>query len=417
LHASLKSSLQVFHAGHFANFWLGRFLSTMATFMLSVTLGWQVYTIARQSHSIEQSSFLVGMIGLVQFLPLFALTLPAGAAADRYDRRKILLGATILQLSCAAGLAGLAWSAHPALPLIFLAAALFGTARAFIIPATSALAPMLVNIELLPRAIAWNSLGMQGGMVLGPWIGGVLCGISTALSYAVAAGLYLCALTAFVRIRGNTRPGHRGGSRLTMIREGLIYIWSNKVVFGAISLDLVAVLLGGVTALLPVYAHDILRIGPSGFGLLRSGPAIGGGLMALLLSVRPIHRHAGSWMLGAVSVFGLATIVFAVSRNLTLSLVALVVLGAADVISVFIRQSLVQVVTPDPMRGRVSAVSGMFISASNELGEFESGVVARLAGPVGSALLGGIGSIVVTWVWARLFPALRKADRLETPGA
>jgi MFS family permease len=413
----LKSSLQVFHAGHFANFWLGRFLSTMATFMLSVTLGWQVYTIARQSHSIEQSSFLVGMIGLVQFLPLFALTLPAGAAADRYDRRKILLGATILQLSCAAGLAGLAWSAHPALPLIFLAAALFGTARAFIIPATSALAPMLVNIELLPRAIAWNSLGMQGGMVLGPWIGGVLCGISTALSYAVAAGLYLCALTAFVRIRGNTRPGHRGGSRLTMIREGLIYIWSNKVVFGAISLDLVAVLLGGVTALLPVYAHDILRIGPSGFGLLRSGPAIGGGLMALLLSVRPIHRHAGSWMLGAVSVFGLATIVFAVSRNLTLSLVALVVLGAADVISVFIRQSLVQVVTPDPMRGRVSAVSGMFISASNELGEFESGVVARLAGPVGSALLGGIGSIVVTWVWARLFPALRKADRLETPGA
>jgi MFS family permease len=205
LHASLKSSLQVFHAGHFANFWLGRFLSTMATFMLSVTLGWQVYTIARQSHSIEQSSFLVGMIGLVQFLPLFALTLPAGAAADRYDRRKILLGATILQLSCAAGLAGLAWSAHPALPLIFLAAALFGTARAFIIPATSALAPMLVNIELLPRAIAWNSLGMQGGMVLGPWIGGVLCGISTALSYAVAAGLYLCALTAFVRIRGNTR--------------------------------------------------------------------------------------------------------------------------------------------------------------------------------------------------------------------
>jgi MFS family permease len=417
LHASLKSSLQVFHAGHFANFWLGRFLSTMATFMLSVTLGWQVYTIARQSHSIEQSSFLVGMIGLVQFLPLFALTLPAGAAADRYDRRKILLGATILQLSCAAGLAGLAWSAHPALPLIFLAAALFGTARAFIIPATSALAPMLVNIELLPRAIAWNSLGMQGGMVLGPWIGGVLCGISTALSYAVAAGLYLCALTAFVRIRGNTRPGHRGGSRLTMIREGLIYIWSNKVVFGAISLDLVAVLLGGVTALLPVYAHDILRIGPGGFGLLRSGPAIGGGLMALLLSVRPIHRHAGSWMLGAVSVFGLATIVFAVSRNLTLSLVALVVLGAADVISVFIRQSLVQVVTPDPMRGRVSAVSGMFISASNELGEFESGVVARLAGPVGSALLGGIGSIVVTRVWARLFPALRKADRLETPGA
>ena len=417
MHASLKSSLRVFHEGHFTKFWLGRFLSTVGTFILSVTLGWQVYTIARQTYSIEQSSFLVGMIGLVQFLPLFALTLLAGAAADRYDRRKILLGATLLQLTCASGLAAIAWSAHPALPLIFIGAALFGTARAFIIPATSALGPMLVSIELLPRAIAWNSLGMQGGMVLGPWIGGVLCGVSTALSYTVAACLYLCALTAFVLIRGNTRPRHNGGSRLTMIREGLAYIWSNKLVFGAISLDLVAVLLGGVTALLPVYAHDILTIGPDGFGLLRSGPAIGGGLMALLLNFRPIHRHAGSWMLGAVSVFGLATIVFAVSRDLRLSMVALVVLGAADVISVFIRQSLVQVVTPDLMRGRVSAVSGMFISASNELGEFESGVVARLLGPVGSALVGGIGSIVVTWIWARLFPALRKADRLETPGS
>jgi MFS family permease len=288
-------------------------------------------------------------------------------------------------------------------------------ARAFIMPAASALGPMLVPIDLLPRAIAWNSLGVQGGMVLGPWIGGVLCGISSGISYAAAAGMYLAAIGAFLTIRGNTRPQHHAGSRLTMIREGLAYIWSNKVVFGAISLDLVAVLLGGVTALLPVYAHDILSIGPDGFGLLRSGPAIGGGLMALLLSFRPIHRYAGPWMLGGVLVFGVATIVFAVSRDVMLSMTALVILGAADVISVFIRQNLVQLVTPDVMRGRVSAVSGLFISASNELGEFESGVAARLLGPIGSALLGGLGSMAVTLLWAKLFPALRKADRLEAP--
>lgn len=395
---------------------MGRLLSTLGTFTLSVTLGWQVYTIARQTYSVEQSSFLVGIVGLVQFLPLFALTLLAGAAADRYDRRKILIASCLLQLSCAAGLAAIASSAHPPLTLIFSMAALFGVARAFIMPAASALGPMLVPADLLPRAIAWNSLGMQGGMVLGPWIGGVLCGISSAVSYAAAAAMYLLAIAAFSSIRGNARPLHNGSSRLTMIREGLAYIWSNKVVFGAISLDLVAVLLGGVTALLPVYAHDILGIGPDGFGLLRSGPAIGGGLMALLLSFRPIHRYAGPWMLGAVSVFGLATIVFAVSRDLMLSMAALVILGAADVISVFIRQSLVQVVTPDLMRGRVSALSGLFISASNELGEFESGVAARWLGPVGSALLGGIGSIAVTAIWAKLFPALRKADRLETSG-
>ena len=412
----MNSSLKVFRYGYFANFWVGRFFSTLGSFTLSVTLGWQVYTIARLTYSVEQSSFLVGMVGLAQFVPLFALTLLSGAAADRYDRRKILVAACLLQLFCASALAAIAGSAQPSFMVIFSVAALFGVARAFIMPAASALGPMLVPMELLPRAIAWNSLGMQGGMVLGPWLGGVLCGISTSLSYAVAAAMYLLAFAAFASIRGNARPVHSVGSRLMMIREGLAYIWSNKVVFGAISLDLVAVLLGGVTALLPVYAHDILSVGPHGFGLLRSGPAIGGGLMALLLSFRPIHRHAGPWMLGAVLVFGVATIVFAVSRDLVLSMVALVVLGAADVISVFIRQSLVQVVTPDFMRGRVSAVSGLFISASNELGEFESGVAARLLGPVGSALLGGLGSMAVTVIWARLFPALRKADRLESSG-
>lgn len=392
---------------------MGRLVTTLASFTISVSLGWQVYTIARQTNSVEQSAFMVGMVGLVQFLPLFALTLVTGTIADRYDRRKILLASTLLQVTCATALAVLALSAHPSLILIFALAGLFGVARAFIMPAASALAPMLVSNELLPRAIAWNSLATQAGMVLGPWLGGVLSGISSVVSYAAAACLYLLAVWALLRIRVDARSLHNGGSRLKMIREGLAYIWSNKVVFGAISLDLVAVLLGSVTALLPVYAHDILLIGPDGFGLLRSGPAIGGGVMALILSLKPIHRHAGAWMLGAVMVFGFLTIIFAVSRDLVLSMAALVLLGAADVISVFIRQTLVQVVTPDLMRGRVSAVSGLFISASNELGEFESGVAARLLGPVGSAILGGIGSMAVTLIWARLFPDLRNADSLE----
>lgn len=411
----LALSLAVFRNRAYAHFWLGRVLSTLAMFSQSVTLGWQVYAIARQSHSVEQSALLVGIVGLAQFLPLFALTLIAGQTADRHDRRRILLASTAAQLLCALALAVEATTAQPSLLAIFSLSALIGVARAFIMPASSALGPMLVPAPLLPRAIAWNSLGMQIGMVLGPLIGGLLCAVSVPVSYGFSAALYLLAALVFLRIRGHTRPAHHGGSRRAMIKEGLHYIWSNKLVFGAISLDLFAVLLGGVTALLPVYARDILHIGPDGFGLLRSGPAIGGGLIAIALSVRPIQRHAGPWMLGAVAVFGLATIVFAISTLVALSMAALIVLGAADMISVYVRQSLVQIVTPDAMRGRVSAVSGLFISASNELGEFESGVAARFLGPVGAALLGGVGSIVVTVAWVKLFPALRKADRLVAP--
>jgi MFS family permease len=393
---------------------LGRFLSTVAMLTQSVTLGWQVYSIARLDHTVAQSSFLVGMIGLVQFVPMFALVLLAGETADRYDRRKILLACLALQLVCSTALAAIASAARPSLVAIFLVAALFGVARAFTMPASASLGPMLVPREVLPRAIGVNSLSMQTGMVIGPWVGGVLCAVSVPLSYAVAAVLYVVAGVAVFCINANTRPDHAGGARLTLIAEGLAYVWSNKVVFGAISLDLFAVLLGGVTALLPVFARDVLHIGAEGFGLLRSAPAIGGGLMALTLSLRPIHRDAGYWMLCAVAVYGAATIVFAVSSWLAVSLLALAVLGAADAISVFVRQSLVQILTPDPMRGRVSAVSSLFISASNELGEFESGVAARFLGPIGAAIFGGVGSVVLTGVWAQLFPALRRAHLFVT---
>jgi MFS family permease len=393
---------------------VARFLSTVATLTQSVTLGWQVYSIARLEHTVAQSSFLVGMIGLVQFTPMFALVLLAGETADRYDRRKILNTCFLLQLATSVSLALLATSARPSLVAIFALAGIFGVGRAFTMPTTAALGPMLVPREVLPRAIGVNSIAMQTGMVLGPWLGGVLCAVSVPLAYGAAAGIYLLAGAVLLFINTNTKPNHAGGSRLTLIAEGLAYVWSNKVVFGAISLDLFAVLLGGVTALLPVFARDILHVGAEGFGLLRSAPAIGGGLMALTLSLRPLHRDAGFWMLWAVAVYGVTTVVFAVSTWLSLSLVALAVLGAADAISVYVRQSLVQLLTPDPMRGRVSAVSSLFISASNELGEFESGVAARILGPIAAAIFGGVGSVVLTGVWAQLFPSLRRAHLFAT---
>lgn len=408
----LDLSHNVFRHRPFVVGWLGRLLTSIASLAQGVTIGWQVYATARVNHSIEQSAFLVGMVGLVQFLPLFLLSFFAGDAADRYDRRKILLIANLIQTLSAFGLTLGSLSHHPSLTVIFLLAAQFGIARAFMSPAINAITPMLVPKTLLPRAIAWNVLGYQFGMIIGPWIAGLMCMYSTTLSYAFSCLLWGLGCVSFQMINVNTKPKHSGQPRAVMIREGLKYVWTNKIVFGAISLDLFAVLLGGATALLPVYARDILKIGPDGFGLLRSGPAIGSAAMSLLMSIRPLKRHAGPWMLWSVFVFGIATLIFAVSTSLWLSMLALIVLGAADSISVFVRQSLVQIVTPDHMRGRVAAVSGMFISASNELGEFESGVMARLLGPVGSALFGGLGSIIVTSLWAKFFPALRKADRL-----
>jgi MFS family permease len=398
----------------FACLWTARLLTTIATLTQNVAIGWQVYTVARLTRGVAESTFLVGMVGLAQFLPLFALALLAGESADRYDRRKIMLTCNGLQILCALALTLLSLGdAPPALTSLFIVAACFGGARAFTMPAGSAMTPMLVPRSVLPRAIGMNALSIQGGTIVGPWIGGVLCAISPALAYGAAGGFFVLAGLALASIRADTKPSYAGGSRLTLIREGLAYLWSNKIVLGAISLDLFAVLLGGATALLPVFAHDILKIGAEGFGLLRSAPALGGGIMALSLGVRPIRRHAGPWMLGSVIIFGLATLLFAFSETLWLSMTALAILGAADAVSVFVRQSLVQIVTPDPMRGRVSAVSGLFISASNELGEFESGVAGRFLGPIGAVVFGGIGSILVTVLWAKLFPALRKADRLD----
>ncbi len=406
---------RVFDHPDFRLFWISRFASTLGVMVESVTIGWQVYDLARRTQSVEQSAFLVGMVGLVQFLPLFALTLVAGAVADHYDRKRIYLICLVSEVVCVGGLIWVSAQAEPSLALIFLIAGLFGAARAFISPAMSAMGPMLVPRNILPRTIAMNSLAWQTGAILGPWLGGALVAASPMVAYGCTAVLYGVSALAVSGIRASTQPQQSNASRIAMVREGLDYVWRNKIVLGAISLDLAAVLLGGATALLPVYARDVLKIGAGGFGILRSGPAIGACICAVVLGRRPLQRKAGLWMFGAVAVFGLATIVFAVSKILVVSVIALAVLGGADMISVFVRQTLVQVTTPDAMRGRVAAVSSVFIGASNELGEFESGVVARLLGPVGAALFGGVGSLLVTGIWAKLFPTLRKADQLSGP--
>jgi len=399
--------------GDFVRFWTARVAATLGVQIQSVALGWQMYAVARETMDVKQAAFYVGMIGLAAFIPVLLLSPIAGETADRHDRRKVLLWCYAGEIATAVTLAAASIFGFATIPLLLLLSALFGASRAFMGPASTALGPMLVPRSLLPRAIAWNSLAWQGGSIVGPAIGGLLLTHSTGLSYSVTTALYVLAAGCVFLIKGNTQPEVQAGSRWALIKEGLAYTWRNKIVFGAISLDLFAVLLGGATALLPVFARDVLHVGPEGFGLLRAGPAIGATIVAFILASYPIRRFAGATMFAGVAVFGAATIVFGLSKSLPLSVAALAVLGGADMLSVYVRQTLVQIVTPDQMRGRVAAVSSLFIGASNELGEFESGVVARFFGPVGAAIFGGVGALIVTGVWAKLFPALRKADRLE----
>jgi MFS family permease len=394
-------------------FWVSRWTGGFAAQIQSVAMGWQMYAIARLTHSVKESSFLVGMIGLAAFIPVFLLTLPAGETADRYDRKKVLLVCFAGEIATVLVLAVASWRGSASVPLLLIVGFLFGAARAFFNPASTALGPMLVPRVLLPRSIAWNSLAWQTASIIGPAAGGLLVAIAPAYAYFTTFALYGVAAACVLAVRKSGQPVVNPGSRWELVKEGLRYVWNQKIVFGAISLDLFAVLLGGATALLPVFARDILQVGAQGFGVLRSAPAIGATVVALLLAANPIRSKAGVFMFAGVATFGLATCVFALSKSLWLSVTALAVLGGADMLSVYIRSTLVQLVTPDAMRGRVAAVSSVFIGASNELGEFESGVVARFLGPVGAALFGGVGAVMVTGAWAFLFPALRKANRLE----
>ena len=400
----------------FRAYFVARLAATIAQMAMVIIIGWQVYDIARQTMGIEAAALRLGLIGVVQFVPLFALTLVAGWTADRVDRRYVARAAVALELACAATLALVSWADAMTLGWLYGIAALLGVARAFAGPALGALAPNLVPRAILPNAIALSSIAWQSGTVVGPAIGGYLYAVSPATPYEASAILFAISLAGLFLIGPVARADRdRGASPWAEVREGLRYVRHNRLVLGAISLDLFAVLLGGATAMLPIFARDILHTGPEGLGHLRAAPAIGATLTAMWFAFRPLKTNVGVKMLVAVAVFGAATIVFGLSRSMPLSLACLALLGAADMLSVYVRQSLIQLYTPDAMRGRVGAVSTLFISASNELGEAESGFLAALVGPVVAVVGGGIGAVVVVMLWAWKFPELRLARSFDGP--
>jgi MFS family permease len=386
-------------------YWFARVSTTLANQMLAVAVGWQIY-------DLTGSPLYLGLVGLAQFLPLFLLTLIVGHVADRWDRRLIIRMCQLVEatgcLVLAVGSYG-GWLGKEAILLIVF---MMGAARAFEMPTMMAFLPGLVSVEIFPRAVALASSSTQTASIIGPALGGLLYAAGPTAVYSTVGALFFGAglFVSLIRVEMAVRKGEP--LSLHSLFAGIAFIRSRPAILGAISLDLFAVLLGGATALLPIYAREILVIGPLGLGFLRAAPAFGALLMSVVLSRRPLGHRVGRTMFGAVIVFGLATMGFAVSTSFVVSLGALIVLGAADVISVVIRHSLVQMETPDAMRGRVSAVNAMFIGTSNQLGEFESGLTAAWFGVVPAVLIGGIGTIVVAAIWMRLFPELLRKDTL-----
>ncbi len=406
----------------FRAYLLGRIAGVLAQYSMMTVLGWQAYNVARESMSTSGAAAQLGLIGLAQFVPLFFLTPLTGWVADHFDRRHIARLTLAMLMTASALLAFATYEGWVSLPLIFGIAAIVGIARAFNGPAYGALAPNLVPRDVLPNAIALSSVAWQAGMIIGPALGGYVYAMTSWGAYALASGLFAVALGGMLLI-GPVKQPPRDTSRhpVRQMLDGLTYVRSNRLVLATITLDLFAVLLAGATALLPVYARDILKVGSTGLGHLAASPAIGAGVMALFFSFRPMRSEVGLKMLAAVIIFGLSTILFGatafIPRNIAMEIgiCALVLLGAADMVSVYVRQSLIQLHTPDAMRGRVSSLSQLTISASNELGEAESGFLAALVGPVIAVIGGGIGAIVITLIWARLFPELRLARTFDPP--
>jgi MFS family permease len=396
----------------YRRFWLARFLSVFATLSLVVLIGYQTYDVARADYGMDPptAAFMLGLLGLAQFVPLFVLTPVAGAAADRFDRRRVVLFANLIDCAIAIVLALFTLWEALTLPILFALAAAHGAARVFNGPALSAIAPNIVPFRLLPKAIALSSIAWQVATVVGPAAGGFLFAWSPSLPHFVSAAMLVAAGLLISTVRP-VRAVHEGPPARTLkqITEGFRFVWHERFLLGCISLDLFAVLLGGATAMLPVFARDILEVGPEALGIMRGAPAAGAALVALWLAWRPFENNVGVKMLWSVVVFGAATVAFALSRNFLLSLALLALLGAADMISVFVRNSLVQLNTPDNKRGRVSAISGLAISASNELGELRAGMFAAVMGVTAAVAIGGVGAIVVTALWAWIFPELRKA--------
>lgn len=416
-------------------YWFARFLAVLATMGMVVVIGYQAYDIARSDYgmSIREASLQLGLLGLVQFVPLALLTPVAGWAADRWERRTVARFANGIDMLVALALGWFTYIDGLTLPILFVFAALHGVARVFVGPSMSAIAPNIVPPASLPRAIALSSIAWQIGSVIGPAAGGLMFAASASLPYWVSAGLLLISSISLSFVKPVFPPPmEKKVHPIRQMVDGIRYTWSERFLLGAVTLDLFAVLLAGATAMLPVYARDILMVGPDGLGQLRAAPAVGASLVALILTIRPLRNNVGAKMLWAVVVFGIATIGFGLSREIgthifgdarieplnmgagmAFALAMLVVLGASDMLSVYVRSSLVQLNTPDDMRGRVSSVSGLAISASNELGELQSGVAAALLGPVGAVVFGGAGAILVTGLWARLFPELKNARTFE----
>ncbi|MDP9150854.1 MAG: MFS transporter [Myxococcota bacterium] len=393
-------------------FQAARVLSILGTQMQSVAVAWQIYAVTRRPIDLA-------WVGLAQFLPAVCLSLLTGHVADRFERRHVLTACYGLLALLSMALCAIAWAGPSGTSPIYAVLVAVGVARAFQGPANQSIVPTLVPAGLFGNAVAWGQSLWQTAMVAGPTLGGIFYATSGGplVVYATAAGSFLGALLFVCQMRPIRTVVRRATMTLDSLLAGLRYVWRNQVVLGAMSLDLFGVLLGGATALLPVFARDILHLGPWALGVLRSAPAVGAALTAVALAVRPIERHSGAKMLACVALFGVATVVFGLSRSFAVSLVALVVAGAADMVSVFVRSALVQLATPDEMRGRVSAVNSLFIGASNELGEFESGLTAQWFGAIASVVMGGLGTVLVVAIWIARFPALGRVDKLSEAAA
>ncbi|RYZ11711.1 MAG: MFS transporter [Comamonadaceae bacterium] len=398
--------------------WTARLLGTAAMQMLMVTIGWHMY-------ELTGSAWDLGLVGLYQFAPALLLALYAGHVVDRHHRGRIVsiclavqgvVALTLFAATVGSPVGGARWDSRALLLGLSL---VLGAVRAFQMPAQQSLTPLLVPAPLLPRAMAFSSAGQQAAIIGGPALGGLLFAAGIGVVYALCVALFAVACGLLLRLRYVHAAAPRAPVTLATLFAGVDFIWRRKPVLGAVSLDLFAVLLGGAVALLPIYAKDILHTGPTGLGLLRAAPAVGALVMSIVLTRRPVQRRVGPTLLAAVALFGLCMVVFGLSRSFMVSLLALAVSGGADMVNVVIRQTLVQLETPDAMRGRVSAVNSIFIGASNQLGEFESGASAALIGPVASVVAGGVGTMLVALAWLRLFPSLAQRDRItvEDPDA
>lgn len=393
------------HPGYL-NFAASRVFSSLSFQSVAIAMGWMIY---EQTHS----AFALALVGFCQFLPMAVLTFVVGHVADRFDRRRIGLACQLIEAVTSLVLAVATWQQWLSPAGMLVAVTIMGAVVAFERPTMAALLPNIVPASMLQKAVATSTSMMQTALIIGPSLGGLLYGVNPVAPFAMSAVLFAVASFNVISIRMEWTPSKREPVTLSSVFAGVSFIRSRPVMLGTISLDLFAVLLGGATALLPMFASDILHAGPWGLGMLRAAPAIGALAMSIVLAQRPLTSEVGRKMLLAVAVFGVATIVFALSSNIALSVIALLVVGASDTVSVVVRSSLVQLLTPDEMRGRVNAVNSLFIGTSNQLGEFESGMLAGVLGPVAAGIVGGVGTIAVVLMWTRLFPDLLKVKTLQ----